>query len=148
LACELIQNFAPLREWQLGRALDLQTTSLIDLVNKLREKGWVEDQIDEADRRQKLLRLTKQGKDFFAQVKRRSARRYWYVFHNIPKLAEMDELKQVLTLMNENATKAIRAGVFDELPSDEDFPPTNLMGLPSFVNAPAKTRGRKIPGRL
>jgi len=129
-ACELIQGFAPLREWQLGRALKLQTTSLRDLVKNLMDKGWVE-MVPANDRRQKPLALTGKGQSVFAEIKRRSARRYWYVFHNLPQLGEMDQLLKVLTLMNQNATKAIRANVFGELPDDDDdVPLTSGLWLP------------------
>ncbi len=59
---------APARQTDLARALDIESTSLVRLLDVLEQGGLVERIGDPADRRSKRIRITPAGTDLYQQV--------------------------------------------------------------------------------
>jgi len=112
LSLEVIEAFAPLKESALGSLLGLKASSLNELVKKLCDKGYVTKGTAESDRRQRPLQLTEDGQRFFAAIKRRSARRYMFLFAGIERLTDPAQLERVLHHIRENANRHVREQVF------------------------------------
>ncbi|GAL97590.1 MarR family transcriptional regulator [Acetobacter tropicalis NRIC 0312] len=61
---------APVRQTDLARSLSLEAPSLVRLLDVLEKRGFIVREIDEDDRRSKLVSITEEGRDVAALVSR------------------------------------------------------------------------------
>jgi DNA-binding MarR family transcriptional regulator len=60
-ALESVAAFGPLSQIELGRIIGMDRTSVVQLVDRLEQAGWMTRQINPQDRRVHLLQLTADG---------------------------------------------------------------------------------------
>ncbi|MCG0996400.1 MarR family transcriptional regulator [Acetobacter indonesiensis] len=64
----------PVRQTDLARSLSLEAPSLVRLLDVLEKRGFIVREIDEEDRRSKLVSITEAGRDIAALVSRAADR--------------------------------------------------------------------------
>ena len=65
----IARNEQPLSQSELAQELGVESATVVPLINKLVDHGWVERVLTERDKRKRLLVATDKGMDLFHQVK-------------------------------------------------------------------------------
>ena len=113
---ELISDFSPITEKQLGKIFGLAPSSVSDLVKRLRDAGLV-DLSSKA--RGKPLELTAKGRTTYEGLRKQEAKRYESLFDSFTP-EEWDVVYRLLEKIEKKAEKAIQNDVFRRF-SEEDL---------------------------
>jgi DNA-binding MarR family transcriptional regulator len=88
---------------ELGRVLDLDRSTIADLVARMMRRGWIERERDESDRRRNVLQLTAAGQAELARLKPRVEAIEPTLTAGLSGV-ESDELRRLLSQILEHAT--------------------------------------------
>ena len=102
-------HHGPTAQRDLGHLLQVERSTLTVIVGALVRKGWVEQAVDAADQRRKLLRITPAGTELWAKLPDLSAIINDAAFAGIDQ-ADMDAAVRVLRLATERLDAFIEKG--------------------------------------
>ena len=114
LALEILSEFGPLTETELGKIFGLASSSVTELVRKLDEAEVIQKrQKSEKDNRERPLTLTTGGKQTLGEVKRNAANRFKYVFADFTP-SDFQSFNSLVSRMRQAVTRQLRLQLFNE----------------------------------
>lgn len=98
-ALHVLGRGVPLTQQMLAEELRLDKSTTSRLVTQLIDRGWVEREVNPADRREFRLGLTEQGRKLFGQVSQAATAKFGELWAEIPpdKRAQVLESLELLT---------------------------------------------------